>query len=75
MARMRGNETKQASMLSLLTPDKRVPANHPLRQIKQLAESALAELSPLFDSMYSTIGRPWIPPERLLKASLLMANC
>ena len=60
-------------MLSLVTPDKRVPANHPLRQIKQLAEGALSELSPLFDSMYSAIGRPSIPPERLLKASLLMA--
>ena len=70
---MRGNEAKQASMLSLVTPEKRVPANHPLRQIKQLAESALEALSPLFDSMYSVIGRPSIPPERLLKASLLMA--
>jgi transposase len=70
---MRGTDTKQASMLSLLTPEKRVPAKHPLRVVKQIAEAALAEMSPLFDAMYSTVGRCSIPPERLLKASLLMA--
>jgi transposase len=70
---MRGVDTKQASMLSLLTPEKRVPAEHPLRAVKGMAESALDELSPLFDAMYSTVGRSSIPPERLLKASLLMA--
>jgi transposase len=70
---MRGSDTKQASMLSLLTPEKRVPAKHPLRLVKQMAEAALAEMSPLFDAMYSTVGRCSIPPERLLKASLLMA--
>jgi transposase len=70
---MRGTDTKQASMLSLLTPEKRVPAKHPLRVVKQMAEVALAEMSPLFDAMYSTVGRCSIPPERLLKASLLMA--
>jgi hypothetical protein len=48
---MRGVDTKQASMLSLLTPEKRVPANHPLRAVKLLAEAALKELSPLFDGM------------------------
>jgi transposase len=60
-------------MLSLLTPEKRVPANHPLRAVKAMAEAALSEMSPLFDAMYSTLGRSSIPPERLLKASLLMA--
>lgn len=70
---MRGTDTKQASMLSLLTPEKRVPAKHPLRAIKEMAEAALKEMSPLFDAMYSTVGRSSIPPERLLKASLLMA--
>jgi len=68
---MRGTDTKQASMLSLLTPEKRVPPKHPLRAVKLMAESALQELSPLFDAMYSTVGRSSIPPERLLKASLL----
>jgi transcriptional regulator with XRE-family HTH domain len=62
-------------MLSLLTPEKRVPAKHPLRVMKRMAEAALAEMSPLFDAMYSTVGRSSSPPERLLKASLLMACC
>jgi transposase len=70
---MRGMDTKQASMLSLLTPEKRVPAKHPLRVVKEMAEAALKEMSPLFDAMYSTVGRSSIPPERLLKPSLLMA--
>jgi transposase len=60
-------------MLSLVTPEKRVPADHPLRLIKGLAEEALRTLSPVFDEMYSAVGRPSIPPERLLKATLLMA--
>ena len=60
-------------MLSLVTPEKRVPDDHPLRQIKGLAEEALRTLSPVFDEMYSAVGRPSIPPERLLKTTLLMA--
>lgn len=60
-------------MLSLLSPEQRVPKEHPLRRIKQLADAALAELSPVFDEMYAVRGRPSVPPERLLKASLLMA--
>jgi transposase len=60
-------------MLSLVTPEKRVPEDHPLRQVKSLAEDALRTLSPVFEQMYSSVGRPSIPPERLLKATLLMA--
>ncbi len=70
---MRGTETKQGTMLSLLSPEQRVPQNHPVRGVKALADAALAELSPVFAEMYSAVGRPSIPPERLLKASLLMA--
>jgi len=70
---MRGAETKQATMLSLLSPEERVPKDHPLRRIKQLADAALEELSPVFDEMYAAKGRPSVPPERLLKGSLLMA--
>ena len=70
---MRGTDKQQVSMLSLVTPDKRVPAGHPLRKVKVLADQALAALSPTFDEMYSKKGRPSIPPERLLKATLLMA--
>jgi transposase/sulfur relay (sulfurtransferase) complex TusBCD TusD component (DsrE family) len=60
-------------MLGFIDLDKRVPPAHPLRTIKALAEHALAALSPEFDAMYAEIGRPSIPPERLLKASLLIA--
>ena len=70
---MRGHDRPQTTMLTLVNPEKRVPANHAIRQIKALAEVALKELSPLFEQMYSEVGRPSIPPERLLKASLLMA--
>jgi len=60
-------------MFTLLSPEKRVPPKHPLRVVKQLAEEAMRRLSPLFESMYSTTGRPSIPPERLLKSMLLIA--
>ncbi|HEX3584326.1 MAG TPA: IS5 family transposase [Thermoanaerobaculia bacterium] len=70
---MRGTDTKQSSMLCLVSPESRVPESHPLRAIKKLADEALARLSPVFDAMYSSEGRPSIPPERLLKSMLLMA--
>jgi transposase len=70
---MRGENTKQSSMLMLMSPETRVPATHPLRGIKKLADAALGELSPVFDEMYSSVGRPSIPPERLLKSMLLSA--
>jgi hypothetical protein len=47
--------------------EQRVPKCHPLRRIKALADATLAQLSPRFDQMYSAVGRPSIPPERLLK--------
>jgi hypothetical protein len=70
---MRGEDKKQSSMLMLMSPETRVPQDHPLRAIKALADKALAKLSPVFDAMYATGGRPSIPPERLLKSMLLMA--
>jgi transposase len=70
---MRGEERQQRSMLMVLNLEERVPKEHPLRRIKQLSETVLKQLSPTFDLMYSATGRPSIPPERLLKASLLMA--
>ncbi len=60
-------------MLAFVDLDARVPPDHPLRIIKALADQALAALSPEFDRMYAEVGRPSIPPERLLKASLLIA--
>ena len=70
---MRGRQDPQASMLALIDMESRVPLDHPLRTIKYMAEEALADLSPVFDEMYAEIGRPSIPPERLLKASLLIS--
>jgi transposase len=70
---MRGEERRQRMMLMVMEPGDRVPRGHPLRRVKELADAALGQLSPVFDAMYSAIGRPSIPPERLLKASLLMA--
>lgn len=60
-------------MLSLHTPEQMVPADHPLRRVKELADAALKELSPVFDEMYASTGRQSVPPETLLKGSLLMA--
>jgi transposase len=70
---MRGRCNPQLSMLAFVDLDARIPADHPLRVVKRLADRALAELSPVFDRMYAESGRPSIPPERLLKASLLIA--
>src|SRR6266536_1847481 len=70
---MRGRQEPQASMLAFVDVETRIPLDHPLRTIKYVADEALADLSPLFDAMYAEIGRPSIPPERLLKASLLIS--
>jgi transposase len=68
---MRGFDFQQSTMFSYLSPEDRVPANHPLRTIRVLTDRILAQLSTLFAAMYSTIGRPSIPPEKLLRALLL----
>ena len=60
-------------MLCLVSPETAVPPEHPIRGIKKLVDIALKDLSPAFDAMYASTGRPSIPPERLLKATLLMA--
>jgi transposase len=70
---MRGEIDPQMGLLTLTTPEKRVPADHPIREIKRLADAALGELDPVFDAMYAEMGRPSTPPERLLKAQLLIA--
>jgi transposase len=70
---MRGEDKKQSSMLCLMSLEERVPKDHPLRGIKKLADEALGTLSNRFDRMYARGGRPSVPPERLLKAMLLIA--
>lgn len=68
---MRGKETTQQSFFSYIMPENRVPQDHPLRPIKQMVNKALTELSMHFTRVYSSMGRPSIPPEMLLRATLL----
>ena len=70
---MRGRQYPQATMLAFVNLEERVPQDHPLRTIKAVADEALERLSPEFDRMYSKVGRASVPPERLLKASLLIS--
>jgi len=70
---MRGQHSNQSSMICLVSPETSVPADHPIRALKLIADTALASLSPVFDEMYDVGGRPSVPPERLLKGQLLMA--
>jgi transposase len=68
---MRGGDPRHESMFSYVTPEARVRADHPLRPIRRMTDAALERLSSRFDRLYSTIGRPSIPPEQLLRALLL----
>lgn len=70
---MRGSVPVQPSMLVAMDMEARIPKDHPLRPIKALADKVLKRMSPVFDAMYSELGRPSTPPEQLLKATLLMA--
>jgi transposase len=70
---VRGEQEPQVSMLAFIDLETRIPQDHPLRTIRRIADEALAELSPTFDAMYAKDGRASIPPERLLKASLLIS--
>lgn len=65
---MRGQVKRQETMFSLMTPEGRVPKDHPIRRIKAIADRELAALSPIFDRMYAEGGRDSIPPETLLKS-------
>src|SRR6201996_5667240 len=68
---MRGKDTQQSAMFSYISPEDRVPANHQLRPVREMADVALKALSPIFDQMYASFGRPSIAPEKLLRALLL----
>ena len=68
---MRGADDDTSQLFSYLSPESRVRADHPLRQIRRLTDAAFAALSPQFDRLYSQIGRPSIPPEQLLRALLV----
>ncbi len=68
---MRGSDPKQGGMFSYVSPEQRVPAEHPLRPLRTMVDDILKEMSPRFAKLYADRGRPSIPPERLLRALLL----
>lgn len=68
---MRGDDLQQAEMYSYLSPEQRVPAEHPLRPIREMTDRVLAGMSRRFDEMYAKTGRPSIAPEKLLRTLLL----
>jgi transposase len=71
MAGMRGDDRQPAAMFSYVSAEERIPQDHPLRAIRTLVEDVLRDMSREFDGLYSAVGRPSIPPERLLRAQLL----
>jgi transposase len=70
---MRGSDQRSGSLFSYIDLETRVPEDHPLRAISDIANEALSELSGDFAALYAPLGRPSIPPEKLLRASLLQA--
>jgi transposase len=68
---MRGDDNQQEGMFSYISPEKRVPADHPLRPIRKMVDEILKEMSPQFAKVYSEVGRPSIAPERLFRSLLL----
>src|SRR5437016_6112686 len=70
---VRGTPDPQLAMLSSLQPGDLIPADHPIRRIRVVVDAVLAELDDEFDAMYAAGGRPSVPPEQLLKATILMA--
>src|ERR1700739_3836038 len=68
---MRGDDYQQEGIFSYISPEKRVPADHPLRPIRKMVDEILKEMSPQFAKLYSDVGRPSIAPERLLRSLLL----
>ena len=68
---MRGRDRRQGAMWSYVSAEERVPADHPLRPIREMTDIVLKDLSRVFSEIYSKEGRPSIPPEQLLRALLL----
>lgn len=68
---MRGTDETSGSLFSYVDLEERIPAQHPLRKIRQVVNDALASLDSEFEALYTDFGRPSIPPERLIRASLL----
>jgi len=70
---MRGHVDMQSGLFSYFSVEDRIPLDHPLRRVKAQADGVLASMNAIFNAMYAEGGRPSVAPERLLKASLLMA--
>src|SRR5712675_1536850 len=70
---MRGKDEQQLDVFSYVSPEQRVPQDHPLRPLRVMTEVALRELQPRFNKLYAKTGRPSIAPEKLLRALLLQA--
>lgn len=69
---MRGNDDQlQSGMFSYVSLEERIPSDHPLRNVRKLADDVLKDMSKEFDALYSKVGRPSIPPERLFRGLLL----
>ena len=70
---MRGKDEQQLDVFSYISPEQRVPHDHPLRPLRVMTDEALRELQPRFHKLYAKTGRPSIAPEKLLRALLLQA--
>jgi transposase len=70
---MRGTPDPQLAMLTSLSTEDLIPPDHPIRKIRVVVDAVLAELDPVFDAMYAAGGRASVPPEALLKSTVLMA--
>ena len=68
---MRGDDRNDVDLFSYISPEQRIPKDHPLRMLRDLVDSVLLELSPHLKELYSHTGRPSIAPEKLLRALLL----
>jgi transposase len=69
--RVRGDDQQTGHLFSYLSPEQRVPQDHPLRAIRTMTDAALRSLSPQFEAIYAKTGRPSVPPEQLLRALLI----
>jgi len=68
---MRGADYQQSGIFSYISAERRVPRDHPLRAVRAMVDVALRNMGSQFDAMYAKVGRPSIPPEKLLRALLL----
>src|SRR5215472_4691927 len=66
---MRGGDGQQAGMFSYVSPERRIPADHPLRPVREMTDAVLRQLSPRFARLYPKTGRPSVAPEAAARAA------